>query len=814
MMNLIQDLRYALRQLRRSPGFTVTALLTLMLAIGATSAMVSVLRATLLNPTPYADAGQVVSVQDVNLKGFKANGLVSMARTTDIADAPAEAAAASGIAAKKVFSSSAFYYFDQPALVIDGRLPISVAALEASGDFFKVLGTQPLLGRWYTASDASPSAPRVAVISYGLWRRAFAASPEIIGKQVTLGGKPATIIGVMPDRFDYPGGTEVWEPGVLSYADFGGYRGEGSRFMNVIARISPGLSVDAAQRSLELLANGLGRRYPETDGDWGFKVATLRSQILGGYREGLMLLSAAVAMLLLIACANIAGLQLSRNAKRQPEIALRRALGVSTARLLQQLMTESLLLMVSGSALGVGLCVLLLRVFAASLPPALLSFADPKVDGVTLAVTISVGIVAGVLSGIVPALQFGKTSERDLMPSGQNLLVRATKRFDRAFATVQLALALVLLALASGLLQNLNGLLHVRLGYDTSHVLTTSVHLPFGTDVKKAHRFHQQFEQSLASLPGVESAGAISALPLASFMVPLSMDVEGQPVTPRHDSVTVESRLITPGYLRTLRIPLLAGRTLTERDAEPGALDVVMVNQRFASQYFPQGKAVGKHLTMARETAEIVGVVGDVRGTGGDLSAPIRPEIYAPEAGGWANMQFVVRTELPAAALEPAMRRALAGIDSGFALGPVTLLAGSVDHALLLPRLNTGLLTALAGLALLLALIGVYGVIAFSVAQRTREIGVRIALGSTRAAILHLLLLEATAILSAGVALGVAGAVLATRLLSAEVAGLQASIADTLAASSLLLTLAVLGASLIAARRAASIDPMEALRSE
>jgi predicted permease len=429
-------------------------------------------------------------------------------------------------------------------------------------------------------------------------------------------------------------------------------------------------------------------------------------------------------------------------------------------------------------------------------------------------VTIVIAATAGVLCGTVPALQFGRTSERDLLSSGQNRVAHGTKRFDRGFVTLQLALALVLLALASNLLQHLSGLLHLRLGYETSHVLTTSVHLPFGTDMKKAHRFHQQLEQSLALLPGVESVGAIDALPLSSVMFPRSMDVQGQAISPRHDSVTVESRSITPGYLATLRIPLIAGRQFTDRDAERGTPDVVMVNQSFASRYFPQGNAIGKHLTMARETAEIVGVVSDVRGTGGDLAGPICPEVYSPENGGWPDMQFVLRTTLPASALEPAMKQRLAALDSGLALGPVTLLAGSLDQALLLPRLNTGLLTGLAVLALVLTLIGVYGVVAFSVSQRTREIGVRIALGSTRSAVVQMLLRESTAILMAGLALGVAGALLATKLLRAAVPGINASVAGTLATASLLLAAAVLGASLIPARRASLIEPVEALRSE
>ncbi len=807
--DLKQDLIFATRQLRRSPGFTATALLTLTLAIGATAAMVSVLRATLLNPTPYADARCLVSIKDINLKGFSANGLVTIARTADLAEA---SLLSSGKA--KLLSSSAFFYFDQPSLVIDGHLPISVTSIGASGDFFKVLGTKPLLGRWFTSGDDTRAAAGVAVISYSLWQHAFSGDEHIIGRAVMLAGKPTLIIGVMPRAFDYPGATELWRPAQLSYKDFNAYRGASTRFVNVIARLAPGVSTQEAQRSLDVLAERLAHSYAETDGNWGFKVAELRAEILGGYREGLLILSSAIGMLLLIACANIAGLQLSRNAKRQPEMALRRALGISNARLLRQLMTESLLLMLTGSALGVGLCVVLLRIFAAALPPALLSFASPRLDVVTLLVTIAIGVAAGVLCGIIPAVQFGKTSERELMPLNQNRVARGTKRFDRSSAILQLALALVLLTLATSVIENLHSLLNLRLGYDISHVLTVSVHLPFGTEMEKAERFHQQLEKSLATLPGVESVGAIDALPLTSVMFQSSADIEGQAPTPHQDTVVVEGRSITPTYLTTMRIPLLAGRSMTERDAEPGAPQVVLVNQRFVAKYFPHGDALGKHLVSGARRAEIVGIIADVRGTGGRLDGTIQPEIDEPERGRWPNLQFVLRTSLPAATLEPVMKQRLAAIDGGLALGPVTPLSGSLEQMLLLPRLNTGLLTALAGLALVLAVIGVYGVIAFSVSQRTREIGVRIALGSTRSAVLQMLLRESAVVLTMGLAFGVGGALVATKVLAASIPNQAASTAGTLAASSVVLVVAVLSASYVPARRASLIEPVEALRAE
>ncbi len=829
MASILQDLRFALRQLRRAPGFTATALLTLMLAIGATTAMVSVLRATLLNPTPYPAAAQLVGIGDVNLKGEATNGLVTVARAADLARAPA---AGNG---GPLFASSAFFYVDQPALRIGGRSPISTAAIGASGDFFRVLGTPPLLGRVFTAADDAQGAPETAVISYGLWQRVFAADPSIAGRSVVLAGKPATILGVMPRQFDYPSGTELWKPAHLSPQQFNGYRGASTRFVHVIARLNGGLTLGQAQSSADLLAARLGRSYAATDAEWGFHLTGLRAEIFGSYREALLLLSGAVAILLLITCSNVAGLELSRNAARAPEMALRRALGVSTARLVRQLVTEALLLLASGAGLGVLLALGLLRVLATRLPATLVSLETPHLDAVTLFVTITVAFAVGMLCALLPAVEFGRTPA--VLAAGHRRDGRTgrggARRFGRGFATLQIGLALVLLSLAASLLNNLYHLLKTPLGYDPSHLVTIAIHLPFGGEPVQTHRFYQQFEQGIAALPGVSSAGASVALPLSDFRSRYQADIDGRPLTPHHDAVSAEVRTITPGYLATMRIPLLDGRGFDQRDGEPKARVVVLVNQSFATRYFPRESAVGKRLIVTTAvdqhlaTVEIVGVIGDVRGTGGDLGSPVGPEIYQAEQGYDAFTTYVARTRLPAAALEPALRRQLASLDPGAALGTVADYTTLLDHVLAQPRLNSGLLTGLAGLALLLVLIGVYGVVAFSVAQRTRELAVRLALGSSRGAILGMLLRESTGMLAAGLLLGGGGAVAGLRLLAAALGGQAPGWQSTLAPSAIgatsgmllllvsaLLSVAVLAASLLPARRAVSIDPMQALRSE
>lgn len=811
---LAQDIRYATRQLRRAPAFAVIVLVTLMLAIGATAALVSVLRATLLNPTPYPGAAQIVTIQDVNRKGIATNGLVAVPRAHDLAEATATLR--SGRASATLFDSVAFFFFDQPALKIGSAAPLSVSSVGTSGDFFKVLKTPPLLGRTFTAQDNANATNEVAVISYGLWQRAFAADPAVIGRAVVLGGKATTIIGVMPRFFDYPAKTDLWQPTHLSYQNFAGYRGAGSRFVVVIGRLNPAFTLATAQSAVNVLATRLASAYPATDADWGFHLTSLRSEILGTYREGLLLITSAVALLLLIAAANIAGLMLARNVRRQPEIALRRALGITDARLLRQLLTESLLLVLAGSALGVALAFALLPVLVAVLPAAVVSFETPHLDLATLATTIVVAFVVAVLCGIAPAVQAKRISALEALGNSQSRTVaQGTRRFGRIFATVQIALALVLLTLASTLVRSLHTLLQARLGFEPTHVLVTSVHVPFGSDAAKTHRLYQQLEQRFATLPGVQSVGAIDAPPVSgNYSFPFAADILGQRPTPHHDAVTAEARTITPTYLQTLGIPLLAGRPFTDRDSAANSPAVVLVNQSFAARYFPQQSAIGHRLISVNYTAEIVGITGDVRGTSGDLGAAPGPEIYQLERGFWPDMHFVLRTALPASSLEPALRAQLAAIDPTFALGSVSLLASSIDDALQQPRLNTGLLAALAGLALLLVLVGVYGIVAFSAGQRTREIGLRIALGSTRIAVVRMLLLESLSILLAGTVIGTGVTLLSTRVLAAQVSGLNAPITDSLLITAGLLTLAVLAASFFPARRAAWIDPVEALRSE
>jgi putative ABC transport system permease protein len=804
------SLLYTFRQLRRAPFYTVTVLLTLTLAIGAAAAMAGVLRATLLNPLPYPYSEQLVNLTDENLRGIKSGGLMSVLRTADLASLEHNG--------HKLFASVAYFYYNDGKLTLDGHEPVPAAGAAVSGDFFKTIGAAPRLGRTLNTADDQLNAPVTIVLSDHLWRSTFAGDPHILGRTLRLGDQQATVVGVMQPSFDYPANIDLWYPGHVLPANFGGYRGDNSRFVNTIGRLAEGETLQSATQQTALLAEHLAATYPGTDAAWGFGVVSLRDTLFGSIRKALILLSAAIGLVLLVTAMNLAGLQLSRNAARQPEFAIRSALGISRGRLVRQLLSESIMLVLAGGLGGVALGSLLLKLFAAQLPAEVLSTGTPHVDAYVIAIMVGIALAVGIATGLVPAVQ----ATRSIVPStGTRTLAQGTRRFGRLFTAVQIALALVLLTLSAGVLEGLYRLLHTPLGFNPEQLQTFTIDLPWTSPIPSRHPFYKQVESQLSSLPGVTAVGSITALPLATFSTRVTFDIAGQPPTPQHDTVVAEGRGFTPGYLRAMQIPLLAGRAFTQQDAEPGTPGVLLVNQAFVRRYFPGKNPVGQRLTSmagyvnpALVSNEIVGVIGDVQGTGGTLTATPQPEVYTAGDGGWPHMQFALRSSLPASELEPTIRRMVTGLNASASVSHLVALSSTIDRTLAQPRLNAELLTAFAGLSLLLVAIGVYGLVAFDVAQRTRELGLRLALGSSRAGILSLLLAESSRVLAAGVMLGVAASLGASKLLASSIAGPQTQPALLLALSSAVLAVAVLSATLLPAVRAAAGDPMEALRTD
>lgn len=800
LTDLVQDARFTARQLRRNLFFSITVILTIALAMGAAAAMTGVLRATLLNSLPYPHSEQLVELGDHNLRGFKDAGLMAVPRLFDLEDAQQ---------ASRVFSSLGFFYYDDSPLTFQGHAPIRVFAIAASGSFFSTLGTLPLLGRTLTPADDVPHGPQTAVLSYQLWQSAFAADPSIVGHAVRLGTAQATVVGVMPQGFDLPAGTELWHPAQMSRGSFGPYRGDGLRFIQAYARLAEGQTLASANRGTALVADRLARLYPQSDSAWGFSVVGLRESLFGDFRHALVLLAAPVLLVLLVAAVNVAGLQLSRNMVRQPEFEIRSALGITRARLVQQLLTESILLVAAGSIAGVSLAAVMLRVLATRIPAALLRVQKPHVDLYVLAVSLGCALAVGILTGLLPALRSVRTP-----PAATARTVAAgSRRLGSSFIALQIALALVLLTLSASVLQGLYALVHTPLGYQPEQLQTFTVDLPWGAEPAQSHRFYAEVERSLAAMPGVSAAGAITAMPLQTFSAHTKYDIAGQPPTPLHDAVVAEARSFSAGYLHTLGIPLLAGRNFTVQDSEPHAPPVLLINQTLARRYFPNGDAVGKRLKYDQVSSEIIGIVGDVHGTGGQLSAPPQPEAYSPESGAWPHMNFAIRTQLPVASLEPSIRRMVLSLNSSSSLGHFVPLSDRLDRSLAQPRLNATLLTSFAVLSLLLVVIGVYGLVAFHVSQRTRELGLRIALGSTRAGVLTLLLGESVRILLVGLALGLAGSFFAHRLIAANLPDVQAYSLPLMLVPTAILAAAVVLSTFVPARRASRLDPMQALKS-
>jgi predicted permease len=805
-----QDLRHAVRIYAKNPGFTAVAVLTLALGIGASTAIFSVVNAVLVTPLPYRHAERLITVWTAN-----------PAKNIDL-DPVSGGVFAEWKGRNRVFESMAAATDNAVTLTGAGD-PQFLIAYQFSADYFPLLGVEPELGRTFRPEEDRPGAPDVVVLSDQLWRRAFHAERKIIGQSITLDGKPYTVIGVMPPAFHYPQLVELWTPLQLDPTALSQYRG---KFLRIMARLRPGVSLTQAQTEMSAIHADIARRHPDTEAGFAARLIPIRDIIAGDARTPLFALTGAVAFVLLIACVNVANLLLARASGRQREVALRAALGAARGRLLQQFLAEGALLSALAGALGLWIAVGAKNAMLGLFPKNIANLQLPLIENIPLDARVLLFALlatagAGIVFGLAPAFQcFGGNLEGALRAGGRGATAgRGVLRLRRAFAAVEISLALVLLAGAGLLIESFRNLMQGDLGFRADHVITSQVFLPSNKypsrDPQKRLSFIDGVLEHARTLPGVKSAAVISFLPLGGFSAPNSFAVEGRPPAPG-DAPTADMLVVTPGYFQTMEIPLLRGRDFTAAD-RAGGDRVVVISKSVAQRIWGADDPVGRRISFGTPTPpawwKVIGVVGDVRADG--LAGKSRAHIYGPMAQGpYPVLAFVARTSQDAGALARPLERAIWAVDPNQPIFKTLALQDLADESLALRRISMLLVTVFSAIAALLAAIGIYGVVAYSVAQRTHEMGVRMALGGTPRVLLRMLLGEALSTVGPALALGMIAGLALMRLIAGMLYGVSASDPALFCGVALGMGLMAIAASLIPARRAMRLDPVAALRQE
>ena len=808
---MAQDFRYALRQLRKSPGFTLVAVLTLALGIGANTTIFSVMNATILKPLSFLDPDRLMLVWQTFGKAPDDYNIVSAPNYWDFQRQ------------NHVFEGMAL--FDSAGrgynLSASGasREPEQVSGLRVSASFFSVLGIQPFLGRTFLPEEEVGGKDHEVVLSYGLWQRRYGADRALVGKTIKVDGQDFTVVGVMPREFHWEfwsGHRQLWVP--VGYTE--GDKVRGSNSFIAFARLKPGVTVAQARAEMAGLGTRLSQQYPSDDADMSATVVPLSKFGTEGLRTTVVALLAAVGFVLLIACVNIANLLLARGAARQKEFALRQALGAAGSRIARQLLTESLLLALLG-----GTCGLVLAVWSTTLLPTIVPadvFNIPlrqidtiPVDRWVLAFTLVVSCLTGILFGMIPALSAlrGSVSE-PLKEGGRGSTAGRSNRLRHALVASEVALALVVLSGAGLMIESMSRLLGVDPGFNPQNVLVMGMSLP-QEDLYNGPPGHPLFcrdlDERVSAIPGIIAVGAVGHLPLRGD-AGRSFAVEGKPDPGRGHRPGAHYSVACPNYFKALGVPVLAGREFTHQDTvrAPG---VVILNQTMAQKFWPQENPVGKRILEGNSWLTVVGVVGDVRHWGLDNGSA--PQFFRPYTqAAWPVMSVVVRTTSSPTSFTPAIKKAMGEVEPDRPVSEFETLQNIVQDSLGSRRFPTLLLSAFALLALLLAAVGIIGVVSYSVAQRTREIGIRMALGACAADVLTLMVSGSMTWVAVGVGMGIAGSLGLTRLLGTLLYEVKPSNPMVLGTVSLLLAGIGLLASYIPARRAAKVDPMIALRYE
>jgi len=805
---MMNNLRYAPRQLVKSPGFTIAAVITLALGIGASTAIFSVLHAVLLRALPYRKADRLVAIWQLNLER-QAPDKVTCA---DYADWKAR---------NHVFEDIA-YSMDEPYTLTDNTgTPQSVTGFQFSTNLFMLLGAQPLLGRTFLSEDGEPGKDHVIVLSQRLWEKRFASDQSVVGRSVNLNGRPYTIVGVMPPEFAHPGTfVDLWTPLTL---EANWYENRKLHVLHVVARLRPGVELPQAQREMKTLTDELARQYPDTNKNWGAKLAPIRDLYTGNIREALWVLQSAVFLMLMIACANVANMLLAQASSREREVAIRMALGARRRHLFSQFLTQGLILALLGAAGGLLLAFwgvqVLPRLFSAQLGSIPLPTQPSEwINWPVLLFAIVTAVVAGVVFGLTPAFRAPRLPQERLKAgvrgfAGHSLPVRLRS----VLIVSQVALSLMLLAGSGLLIRSFLRLQKESLGFETDRVATSFLLLAPNRypDGNATTIFLDQVLARLKAVPGVEFAGAISTLPLSGNDARRPFTVPGQPEEQGRPNIA-RFRLVTPDYFRTMRIPLKRGRLFDEGDRK-GSAEVVILSEGLARRFWPNEDPIGKTMMVpdmqTPAIRQIVGVVGDVRHYGLAEAAPI--EIYRPfYQARWPFFTVVVRGILEPVQLANALRQAITETDKDQPIQVVRMMDELAADSVALRRASMVLLAIFAAVAVLLAALGIYSVMSYMVVQRTQEIGIRLALGARPTDVLGLVTREALVLVVTGVSLGLLGAFGLTRFLATLLYGVQPTDPATFVSVSVLLTVVALLASYIPARRAAKVDPMVALRCE
>jgi putative ABC transport system permease protein len=800
MNSLWQDLRYGARMLMKRPGFTLIAVLTLALGVGANTAIFSVVNAVLLRPLPYPEPDRLMRMWEIFHREK------STASFPCLSDWRQQSQCFAQIAA----------YEHQSFILTGGDEPERVVGLNVSTNFFQTLGVKPALGRDFLAEEDKYGGPRVVVLSHGLWQRRFAGDQQVIGRTMTINSETYTVIGVLPQGGEYPEPRfEVWTALAL---DPKRMEERGNHFLNVIGRLKPGVPVQNAQAEMNAIARRMEQQYPNNNTNVGALIMPLGEHLVGDVRRALLVLMGAVGFVLLIACANVATLLLAQSAGRRKELAIRAALGAGRRRLIRQLMMESALLAVSGGAAGLLLAYWGVDLLLAAAPGGMRNVKAVGLDAPVLGFTMVVSLVTGMIFGLAPALRESKSDlNESLRDSGRGMSPGLRhQRLRNVFVVVEIALALALLAGGGLLIKSFWRLRQISPGFDAQRVLTLRLNLPETryAGAQQQNAFIAQILERLATLPGVTAAGATTELPFTGSRTSSSLAIEGRAPLPRGHSLNADTRAVSADYLRAMGIPLRRGRGFAAHD-NADSPRVAIINEQAARRFFPNEDPIGKRLILrGADKFEIVGVAGDVKH--GNLTEETRPEIYmhAAQVPLRTWMDVAVRTVGDPESLTTSVRGAIRAVDPDQPVYDVRTMEQRLASSIATSRFNAILLGLFAAVAMILAAGSVYGVMSYTVTQRTGEIGLRMALGAQRGDVLTLVIRQGMTVALIGVGAGVAAATALARLMTGMLYEVGAGDPLTFTIVTVLLIAVALLACYIPARRATKVDPLVALRTE